>query len=244
MARLNQIIAVVNGKKAQAKKVEETVYHNAQKAAMFEGIARTYSPLDDDGETFPKEVKYVQYRANDALSAVRASVSELLDATATQDWSNCKAVADIVVNGKVVLEKVPVTHLLFLEKQVMNLHTIVSKLPTLDPAEKWTFDKDLNCSVTESHETNKTKKVMRNHVKAEATDKHPAQVETYTEDVKVGEWSTVKYSGAMPASEKNALLARITGLQEALKISREEANQLEITPVKVGDRLFSHIFGG
>jgi hypothetical protein len=34
----------------------------------------------------------------------------------------------------------------------------------------------------------------------------------------------------MPASEKNALLARITGLQEALKISREEANQLEITP--------------
>jgi hypothetical protein len=63
MARLNQIIAVVNGKKAQAKKVEETVYHNAQKAPMFEGIARTYSPLDDDGETFPKEVKYVQYRA-------------------------------------------------------------------------------------------------------------------------------------------------------------------------------------
>jgi hypothetical protein len=77
------------------------------------------------------------------------------------------------VNGKVVLEKVPVTHLLFLEKQVMNLHTIVSKLPTLDPAEKWTFDKDLNCSVTESHDTNKTKKVMRNHVKARGHGQAP-----------------------------------------------------------------------
>jgi hypothetical protein len=35
-------------------------------------------------------------------------------------------------------------------------------------------------------------------VKAEATEKHPAQVEVYHEDVVVGQWKTVKFSGALP----------------------------------------------
>lgn len=47
--------------------------------------------------------------------------------------------------------------------------------------------------------------VPRNHVKAEATDKHPAQVEVYHEDVPVGYWTTVKFSGALPARRVNEL---------------------------------------
>jgi hypothetical protein len=58
----------------------------------------------------------------------------------TQDTGNQSARADIVVDGKVVLANVPVTSLLFLDKQVNDLETFVSKLPTPDPAEEWTHD--------------------------------------------------------------------------------------------------------
>lgn len=70
--------------------------------------------------------------------------------------------------------------------------------------------------------TVRTKKVPRNHVKAEATDKHPAQVDVYYEDVPVGYWTTVKFSGALPARRVNELLDRVEKLQQAVKFAREE----------------------
>jgi hypothetical protein len=69
---------------------------------------------------------------------------------------------------------------------------------------------------------------MRNPVKYKATEKHPARVETNTEDVKVGEWSTVKFSGAVWQQTKNAWLTRARQLIEAVKCAREEANLLEV----------------
>jgi hypothetical protein len=240
--KLNQIIAVVKGKKTKTQKEITEVYHNLQKPTLFDGINRVYVPLDEDGETIPPETKYVQYKAKDAIRDMRLALTDLLDATATQDTANCKAVADVQVEGKVVLSKVPVTHLLFLEKQLVDLHTFVSKLPTLDPAEKWTFSTDVDCFSSEKHRTNKTKKAMKNHVKAEATDKHPAQVETFTEDVKIGEWHVVNFSGAIPATEKNKYLEKVAKLQEAVKFAREEANSLDVTNVQVADPIFDFIF--
>ena len=44
-------------------------------------------------------------------------------------------------------------------------------------------------------------------MKYEATEKHPAQVETYTEDIKVGEWTMVKFSGAIPQVLNRGVIA-------------------------------------
>lgn len=243
MAKLNQIIAVVNGKKTKTAKAVTDVYHNLQKPTLFEGIARSYRPSTEDGETFPPEKKLVQYRVKDAIAEVRTALTELWDVTATQDWANCKAVADVKVDGKTVLLKVPVSHLLFLEKQLTDLHTFVSKLPTLDSTEKWTFSDEQDSFTSEETRTNKTKKVMRNHVKSEATDKFPAQVETYSEDVKIGEWATIKFSGAVPAKRKNEMLERVARLQEAVKFAREEANNLEVESQGVASPLLDFVFG-
>jgi hypothetical protein len=79
--------------------------------------------------------------------------------------------------------------------------------------------------------------------KAEATEQHPAQVEVYYEDVIVGYWRTVKFSGALPAERVNELLSRVEKLQEAVKYAREEANNIEADEQKVGERVFSYIFG-
>jgi hypothetical protein len=170
-------------------------------------------------------------------------LTQLFDVTATKDWANTRARADVVVDGQTLLTQVPATYLLFLEKQLVDLHTFVKKLPVLDAAESWTFDPSADAWATEPVQTAKTKKIPRNHVKAEPTDKHPAQVEVYYEDVVVGYWRTVKFSGALPAQRVNELLARVERLQETVKFAREEANNLEVEDGKVGERIFHYVFG-
>jgi hypothetical protein len=96
--------------------------------------------------------------------------------------------------------------------------------------------------VTEAVQTVRTKKIPRNHVKAEATEHHPAQVEVYYEDVPVGYWRTVKFSGAMPARRVNEILERVEKLQQAVKFAREEANSVEIEDQRIGETVFYYLF--
>ena len=211
MAKLNQIIAVANGKKTGTQKSLTDIYQKLGKSELFSGITRVYHPDDDGGETLPKETKMLQMKSSDAINEAKNALVELFDVTLTQDVANTQAKSDVVVDGNTILSNVPVTYLLFLEKQITDIGTFVSKLPTLDPAEQWVFDPNTDSYRTDPTVTNRTKKVLRNHVKAEATDKHPAQVEVYSEDVKVGEWSTIKFSGAIPSKEKNEKLCSICG---------------------------------
>ena len=210
---------------------------------MLAGISRTYQPKDEDGEVLPPESTRVQVKAEDVLRRTATVLTRLFDVTATKDRANCVAKADIVVDGQTLLSDVPVSYLLFLEKQLTDLHTFVKKLPLLDAAEDWSFDGSADCWRTEQVRTIRTKKVPRNHVKAEATEKHPAQVEVYYEDIPVGYWSTVKFSGALPAKRVNELLDRVEKLQHAVKFAREEANNLEITDQHVGEVVFGYLFG-
>ena len=159
-----------------------------------------------------------------------------------KDWANCSAKADVVVDGQKLLEGVPATYLLFLEKQLTDLQTFIRKLPALDSSENWTLDTSDSIWKTAPVETIRTKKVPRNHVKAEATEKHPAQVEVYMEDVPVGRWRTVKMSGALPTSRITDLLNRVEKLQTAVKFAREEANGLETTNLTVSEKLFNYLF--
>ena len=113
--------------------------------ALLAGIARTYRPKDEEGETFPPESTRVQIKANDIIRQTTEALTKLFDATAAKDWTNCQAKADVVVDGQTLLEQVPATYLLFLEKQLVDLHTFVKKLPVLDASETWTFDASEGC---------------------------------------------------------------------------------------------------
>lgn len=243
MAKLNQIIAVVNGKKTQTQKTLTEIYKRLQKGALFEGITRAYTPADEDGEAQPSEKKNVQYKAHQAVAEVREVLRDMFDVTATQDWGNCNAKADVKVDDVVVLADVPVTYLLFLEKQLTDIRTFVQTIPQLDPAETWHWDENADCFATEPSLSNRTKKVPRSHVLYEATDKHPAQVEMYHEDVTVGQWRTIKFSSALAAQEKNAIIQRIRRLQEAIKFAREEANSADVENVAIGNKVLDFVFG-
>lgn len=242
MTRLNQIIAIEKGTKTRTQRDLTDAHHALQKQALLSGISRTYTPNEDTGERFPSETTRVQVRANEMIKRTQEVLTELFDVTATKDESNCNARADVVVDGRTVLKAVPVTTLLFLEKQLVDIHTFVKKLPVLDPSETWHFDASQDCFATEPTNTVKTKKIPRNHEKAPATQHHPAQVEMYYEDVNVGQWKTVKFSGALPQKEVNQFLERVEHLQKAVKFAREEANNAEVKNVSIGKEVFGYLF--
>lgn len=240
--KLNQVIAIEKGTKSRSLQELTEAHQTLQKPALLAGIARTYRPKDEEGEQFPPESTRVQIKAEDIIRKTTDELTKLFDVVATKDWANCTAKADIVVNGVTLLSQVPATYLLFLEKQLVDLHTFIKKLPILDASELWTFDPSADSWATEPIQTTKTKKIPRNHVKAEATEKHPAQVEVYYEDVLVGNWRTIKFSGSLPAQRVNELLTRVEVLQEAVKFAREEANSLEVSEQKVGAKILNYLF--
>jgi hypothetical protein len=244
MPKLNQIIAIQAGKKSQAKEALTEAYHKLKKPEMLTGLVRTYQPRDDGGEPQPDERKMVQLKVNELIVQVTRELIEMFDVVATQDWANCQAKANVVVDGRILARDVPVTHLLFLEKQMIDLRTFIETLPVLDTAEDWDYKSESDCFVSPPSKSNRTKKVPRNHIKYEATKEHPAQVEMYMEDVWVGTWTTTKFSGAIQAATKNAMLDRVRKLLDGVKSAREEANGLEVKPQKVGDALLGFVFEG
>jgi hypothetical protein len=241
--RLSQVIAVEKSVKNESNNKITAAYHELQKTALFQGIARTYSPRDEDGEMLPPEHQKVQRRASDLLKFTGDVMSSYWDMTLTKDSANSHAFADVVLDGVKIIEHAPVTFLLFLEKQLIDLSTMVKKLPVLDQSETWHVDSAQDCHATEPSASVKTKKVPKAFVKVAATKEHPAQVEAFTEDVVVGTWKTVKFSGALPQSRVTEVLDRISRLQAAVKMAREEANTIAAEQRHVGAQVFGYVFG-
>lgn len=244
MPRLNQINALVTGRKSEVEKAITELYKLIQKDGLFGGFDRTYRPNDEEqGERLPPESQKVQQKTVSLIEQARARWAELWDLTLTQDVGNQQARADVVVDGVTLLRDVPVTNLLFLEKQVNDLESFISKLPTPDPAEEWTHDPAIGLLRSKPSQSIRTKKEPTRFVKAEATKEHPAQVEILYIDTPVGVWQKVLYSGCIPVDEKNTMLDRVRKLRDAIKAAREQANLAEIERQKCGEALLAFVFG-
>ena len=138
--KLNQIIAIEKGAKNRLYSAITDLHKNAQKADLYYGFSKTYEPKEEGGEQFPPEQKKVMMRSDDVLSETQKLFTEFLDITATKDFANMSAKADIAVGGNVLARDVPVPYLLFLEKQLTDLRTFVDKMPTLDESDDWRKD--------------------------------------------------------------------------------------------------------
>ena len=250
--RLNQVIAIANGEKSRKQSVFTTIYQTLSKKDLLEGISKRYQPFEEDPSgknSLPPEDKLIQTTVESSIAEAKAVLGIMFNIVATQDEGNCNAKADIVVKqtqpgvGIQVVSQVPVTTLLFLEKQLVDIRTFVSALPILDPAEEWTLDEVSGYWKTAVKTTFRTRKTLRNHVKAEATDKHPAQVDVYAEDEPIGKWATTRFSGAIRKVDRDEMLDKIDELDKAVKIAREQANSIEVTKSTTGDAILEYIFG-
>jgi hypothetical protein len=242
--RLNQIIAVEKGVKSKVNADIDGIAKASQKPALFDGFIKRYKAAKEgDLEQVPSETKHIQLRAGQALGAISERWTELFDVTAQKDFANCNARTDVVVDGEVLLKDAPVTYLLFLEKQITDLYTIVSKFPVLDPAEEWKLDQTTGTFRTEPTMTTRTKKEQRAIVLYPHSPEHPAQTQLITEDVPVGTYELTRFSGALPEPSKNHILHRISQLQIAIKAAREQANMTDAPKVEAGAAIFDWVFG-
>lgn len=242
MSKLNQVIAIESGVKTRTTAQISELYKTVQHPNLFEGFTKLYKPLNEEGEKFPPESKNVQITASIAIDRAKQVLSELFDVTAQKDFANCSAKASVAVDGQVLLTDVPVPYLLFLEKQLTDLHSFVSKLPTLDPSQVWVEDKNTGLHRTEPSQTVRTKKVQKALVLHPPTVEHPAQTQLITEDQTVGYWDQTHFSGSVPHPERVRLARRIETLQQAVKFAREEANSVAAPRQDVSAKVFGWIF--
>lgn len=240
--KLNQIIAVHKGVKTRVYAKLSEDHKALQKEDLFKGFSRKYTPRDEGGEPLPEETKKVAFKAEEILARTAEGLTELFDVTAVQEWGNCVAKANVVVDGEVLLEDVPVTYLLFLEKQLSDLMTFAQKLPVLDPTEHWEWNASQDLFATQPSHQTRTKKITRFVTAYEATEHHPAQIKEVTEDVFVGTWQTLKYASALPAKRVNEIVMRVEKLQKAVKFAREQANCQEVEERRLGKKVFDFLF--
>jgi hypothetical protein len=242
VTKLSQIVAVEKGVKTTAQRSLTDAYQAIQNDGPMSGLSRTYQPRAEDGETLPPESTKVQFTVADKVDEIRSALTRLFDVTATKDYANTQATADVVVDGTAMIASAPVPYLLFLEKWLVDLRVFVSKLPVLDPAITWHEDDISGVYRSDPVTTTRTRKTPKAHVLYPATDKHPAQVESFNVDEVIGDYTTTRFSGAITKARRDELVARVDTLQRAVKFAREEANTEEVSDESVGQTILDFLF--
>jgi uncharacterized small protein (DUF1192 family) len=244
MTRLSQIIAVETAVAADAERTVADAKREMSSPDRLSGISKTYKPRAEDGDPLPPSSTRVQVKAEDMLARVQAALTRLFDVRLTKDAANSVAVTDLKVGSRKLLENVPVTYMLFLERQLEGLAALAGGLPLLDPAEDWHPDEVSGCQRSDPAVTVRGKKVPRAFEASPATKEHPAQVQVWQEDIPEGDWTTVKFSGALPADRVTEMQDRIRTLRDEVKRAREEGNATEITDRRAGNAVLAYVFEG
>jgi len=248
----HQIIAVVKDLKDRFKKKITDAHHSMQRVDALNGLSRTFKPIrETEGEATnlpPAELKRVTTTASSIIASIEGDMIKAFDAVATQDEGNMFARGDVIVrddSGAVTFEvkNVPATHLLFLEKQMIDVCTFVDALPVLDPSEAWSKDQATGTWRSDVAKSRRTKKINKPIVLYNHSAEHPAQTQLVVEDVDFCDIETVKLSGCLSATEKLAIQSRARALLMAIKEARQSANSVKVEQAKEGSKVFKFIFG-
>lgn len=215
-----------------------------RKASFFNGFVRTYSPFSVQGETeiaYPEERQKVEQRVDALIIRVANLYTDIFNITFTKDKANMEACADVVVDGQVMVEKAPVSWLLWADKRIQEARTFFDSLPTLNEAETWERDEVSDLWKATPAKVIKTEKIPVPVLMYAHTDKHPAQVERVQKDVPIGQYEKQNFSSALPAERKRKVLDKIDRVLIALKVARANANSLEVERAQVAKPIFEYI---
>ena len=249
MGKLHELLAVEGEQAGMFKAlIEEAVTTFSKRADHFMGHERTYQAFKDtDAESFAPERKELVTTVFGKLAHVWQHCAKYLDTVLQKESTNQQAQADLVVDGCTIAQRLPATFLLGLETKLKTWRAMFEAIPTLQPGVAWEHDPVLGEDVyvtKQPEEVAKTKKTLRYQVMVPATDKHPAQVEKWHEDLPVGKYIVRKWCGMLSPAEKSNLLARLDVLSQAVKQARQRANCQEVTPIQIGQKLIDFLMTG
>lgn len=240
--RLSAIIAIVAGAKEDVKKKMTAIYHHFSVRDSYFGLRRSYLPFhEDDKDIPPAESKTLSRVAYADLQELLKVLQPYADNVLTMDVANTVALVDVKLGDKVLLKGVPVVHLLWLEKKLVELTTAVSAMPVIVYDKTWKPVGETH--VSDPVVTMRTRKEKKAIVGAPATDKHPAQVQFYDADIPVGNWSVIHETGAITPQRRDQILVRLSTISEAVKKAREEGNAATIEMNRQYQGVFDYILG-
>lgn len=240
--KLSQVLAVEKDAKKAREARWTALYQMLQKPDLFTGFTKNYAPVNEEGMSYDPQHKITQQSVPDIIEQTREVLRAHWDSTAQKDAANCNAKADVVVGGKILIPKVPVTTLLFMEKQLVDLGTQISKIPTLPTDTTWSWDPQIGQYVSPPTTAVKTQKIVGHQVVVPATQQHPAQVVATSKDVIEGTWTTKVFSTAIPVALKTRWMKKVEDLRTACKIAREEANMTEAPATHIADAILTQVF--
>jgi hypothetical protein len=237
--KLHELLSIEPDLRTEALKISGEVRETIADSSRVHGMIRTFHPIVDDEDPMPDERVEMLTTVSDELDRFNTAMGKFIDSAVSKEMTNTVASAELQLAGEIY--KLPATALLNLENRLGEIRKVYAAIPTLDPAEVWNYDEDLEVYVADKRMAYKTRKVPKTHVSVEATKEHPAQVEIYHEDIRVGERETVVHSGALTLSRKRVLLGRIDQLMKDVKQARQRANDIEVDEVKIAGTIFDVI---
>lgn len=239
MKKLHELLSIEPDLRTEAQKVASEVRETLADSKRVTGMIQIYRPLVDDEEPEPDLRAEMVTTVKDEIVRFNEAMSAFIDSAVTKEYTNMEAVASLDIGGKVF--DLPATALLNLENRLAEIRKVYASIPTLDPAEIWHYDESLGVYVSEVRKTFKTRKVPKTHVAYAATTEHPAQVQIFHEDIRVGERETIIHAGSITLARKRVLLGRIDDLMRTIKQARQRANDIEVMGIEIADLLFDVI---
>lgn len=245
--KLHEILAVEQDvEKVATNIIDEAKVTFTKKANLFMGQLKTAEMFDNDAPTPAAEVIKLEETVPSKLKYVGKSVARWLDVVLQKEATNQQAVADLVVDGVTLATAVPATFLLGLENKVKRLRDMYLHIPTLQPGIRWepapSEGEDV-FTAADPIERFITQKTTKSTVLYEATKEHPAQIDKWNEDVKVGRYIIRATSGMITPARKAEILDRLDKLGQAAKAARMRANSTEVLNANIGRTLVDYING-
>ena len=250
LPKLHELLAVENDLETTAKKIMgEASVTFLKKQEHFLGYRKSLRMFDEhrkQEEEAATESKALVTTVDEKLDYVLQVVGKYYDAILQKEATNQTAVADLVVDGHVLVENAPATWLLGMESRLKTLRTVFESVPTWAPGVDWIPAPEQGKGIYKAAEpvkADKTEKVPAHKVFVPATEHHPAQIEKWVENVRVGVFTTEKWISSWSPSQKSEAMARLDKLIRAVKRARQRANSTPIVKKKAAKNIIDYLQG-
>lgn len=245
MTMLHEIIALEGDRQETAKQIStETITTFTKRAEHFRAEDKKLTMIDEkrknENNTSTGEVVTT---VAEKLDHYWQNIAKAIDVTATKDFANTVAQADIIIDGKTIIPNLPAIVLLSLETTLGKLRAVYNAIPTLDPSILWHQDPSSARYIYRADpvKTIKTEKNLEVVTLTKATKEHPETVTTINRDMPVGTYETTRFSGMISPKEKARALKNISILYSAVKQARQRANTHEVKPVHISSAIMDFI---
>jgi len=245
--KLHELLAVKGNLASQANaEITNLVSLFEKQRHIFSESRVIFAPNQEGAKEVEESRSELTATVPGVLNGAAPSIAKSMDAEFQIAVTNCDAVADVVFeDGTPLMENVPATALLELEKELGVLQKLITVVPVFDSAKGFQPDKSReNVWVARENTKTRTKKSKRFVVAYDATKEHPAQIKEVDEDIPTGTIRELEWTGLVPPVQRAAMLSRCDALIRAVRAARSRANERVIDSTrKVGKVVLDYVLG-